>query len=65
MNVLSGGNGANSIIVVDGDVYVAGYEFDGNVYIARYWKNGSIMSLSSGTDFAYAYSIFVTKTLVD
>ena len=44
------------------DVYVAGYVFDGTNAFATYWKNGSLVSLTSGggaTSFAGANSIAV------
>jgi hypothetical protein len=61
---------ANSIVLVGGDVYVAGSESDGELllfdplnerhaYIAKYWKNGQAINLSDGTKYAHANSIVV------
>jgi hypothetical protein len=52
---LPNGSIATSIAVVGNDVYVAGW--GGNRAI--YWKNGQIFYLTSGTNEAYAHSIFV------
>jgi carboxypeptidase family protein len=41
------------------DIYVAGYEFNGSVAVAKYWKNGQAISLTDGTENAYASSIAV------
>ncbi len=41
------------------DVYVAGYESNGSVAVAKYWKNGHAISLTDGTENAYANSIAV------
>jgi hypothetical protein len=46
---------ARSIIVADGNVYVAGYENG----VAMYWKNGQADALTDGTQQAFAYSIAV------
>jgi hypothetical protein len=42
------------------DVYVAGNEENGSGYVAKYWKNGQAVSLTDGTTYAAAYSIFVS-----
>jgi hypothetical protein len=42
------------------DVYVAGTEESGSGYVAKYWKNGQAVSLTDGTTYAAAYSIFVS-----
>jgi len=55
------GSQATAMVVVDGDVYVAGWEGDGLVYaedIAKYWKNGQEVLLSDATD-AHAEDIAV------
>src|SRR5215831_8792832 len=41
------------------DVYVAGTEYNGSVMVAEYWKNGQVVTLTDGTNNAYAYSIAV------
>ncbi|HMU10996.1 MAG TPA: hypothetical protein PKC54_13385 [Ferruginibacter sp.] len=41
------------------DVYAAGYESNGTHTIAKYWKNGVAVNLTSGTNDAEAYSIFI------
>ena len=64
-NVLNGGTVANSVFVLDGDVYIAGYEFNGNVFIAKYWKNGIVVNITDGANFANANDIFVVKELVE
>ena len=64
-NTLSGGTGANSIFVHEGDIYVAGYEYNGEVFVAKYWKNGQPTSLTNGINFAYGYSVFIYKYLVE
>jgi len=61
---------ANSIVVVGSDVYVTGGAAEGteltdgygNVYrnlIAKYWKNGQVVSLTDGTNYAKASSIAI------
>ncbi|MGJ1435131.1 FKBP-type peptidyl-prolyl cis-trans isomerase N-terminal domain-containing protein [Sphingobacterium siyangense] len=55
-------NQAYSIIVKNGDVYVAGFyrykSSDGWHDLARYWKNGHLVELPVGSnDFSYATSI--------
>jgi hypothetical protein len=46
--------------VVGNDVYVAGSQINANSkYIATYWKNGVSVSLTNGTNSAYATSIAV------
>jgi PKD domain len=49
---------ATSIIVVEGNVYVAGHENG----IAKYWKNNQPVSLTDGTYQAYAHCIAVSGT---
>lgn len=49
---------ATSIVVVNGDVYVAGAERD-NQMVAKYWKNGTPTSLTDGTNNAFGNSIWV------
>lgn len=49
------------------DIYVAGYE-EGDIYdIAQYWKNGKVVTLGKkeGSSGSGAYSVFVTKTLIE
>jgi len=50
---------AESIRVVNNDVYVAGYESIGFVDVAKLWKNGSATNLTDGTHEAKAYSVAV------
>ena len=50
---------ANSIYVLDSDVYVAGYETDLQISSAVYWKDGIETKLTDGTHDASATSIFV------
>lgn len=56
---------ANGIAVVGNDVYVVGWEGDypgrvgGLGSVAKYWKNGQEISLTNGTNYAYATSIAV------
>ncbi len=50
------------IVVVDGDVYVAGYKFNGHTNIAMYWKNGVGVELGDGKMPSYARSIFVVDS---
>lgn len=56
---------ASSIAVVGTDVYVAGWEGDflgrvgGSGSVAKYWKNGQVISLTSGATYAYASSIAI------
>ncbi len=51
---------AKSIFVLEGDVYVTGFE-DGSKIMARCWKNGVLMPISSpGTIHSIAVSSFVS-----
>jgi hypothetical protein len=45
--------------VVDGDVYVAGYEIVDKVWAARCWKNGVPMPVDSGGGQALAFDLAV------
>ena len=51
---------ASAIQVVDGNTFIAGYEFesDGKVY-AKYWKNGTAVKIGGAT--SYATAIYVIK----
>lgn len=49
---------ATHIVVVNGDVYVAGAERD-NKFVAKYWKNGTPTSLTDGVNNAYGNCIYV------
>src|SRR5215210_1779904 len=51
---------ATSIVVSGADVYVAGTEFPGGSFGAVYWKNGNVVSLTDGSEFAIASSIAVS-----
>jgi hypothetical protein len=44
------------------DTYVAGYEFNGTKNVAKIWNNGVATNLTSGTNDAYADSVFVFGT---
>jgi len=48
-----------SIFVSGSDVYVAGYELNGTKRVAKYWKNGIAVTLTDGTQNAYAHSVFI------
>lgn len=56
---------ATSIAVVGTDVYVSGWEGDflgrvgGTGSVAKYWKNGQMVSLTTGTTYAYTSSIAI------
>jgi hypothetical protein len=41
------------------NVYVAGYEYTAFTIVAKYWKNGNAISLTDGSNDAYASSIFI------
>src|SRR5882724_1000735 len=41
------------------DIYVAGYESEGTNHIAKYWKNSAPVSLTDGTNDAYAWAVTV------
>ena len=55
-------DGANSVYVLDKDVYVAGWKFKegerGN-RVAMLWKNGKAQNLTNGIDQGEALSVFV------
>src|SRR5580658_5505092 len=62
---LSDGNSqacANSIVVSDSDVYVAGWVRNASTQtaIAVYWKNGVAVNLTDGSQDSYATSIVVS-----
>ena len=50
---------AYSMVVYNGDVYVAGYETEGSNDVAKVWKNGK--ELYSLADKGGAYSIFIVE----
>ena len=50
---------ANSVFVLNGDVYTVGYEEGSSNDIAKLWKNGIETSLTDGTYYARASAIFV------
>src|SRR5690606_19178011 len=52
---------AESIFVLNKDVYVAGYEHDGLGYTAKYWKNGQVVSLGDGSASTFANTIFIDR----
>ena len=56
---LAGKGEALSIVVHNGDVYVAGREGDGSNNIAKVWKNGK--ELYTLADKGGAYSIFIVE----
>jgi hypothetical protein len=47
------------MVVVDGDVYVAGVEEVDSKQVARCWKNGNPMPVTSGDKPAVALGLFV------
>jgi len=61
---------AESIIVVENDIYIAGYELNTDIYDpstntpygydAKYWKNGQEIILGDGKKTSYAKSIYVS-----
>ncbi|MFD2434045.1 T9SS type A sorting domain-containing protein [Mesonia maritima] len=54
-----GSSDAKSVVVYNSDVYVAGEE--GN--LVKVWINGTPQTISDGSTYAYAYSVFVTNSL--
>ena len=56
---LAGKGEAKSIVVHNGDVYVAGYETEGANDVVKVWKNGK--ELHSLADKGDAYSIFIVE----
>lgn len=50
---------ASSLVVVNDDVYVAGYESNGARNVAVVWRNGIAIPLGDGTIDSYATSVFV------
>jgi hypothetical protein len=54
-------NYATSIFVVNGDVYVAGYErqVETGKDVAKYWKNGKEIRLTDGTFYGRANAVYV------
>ena len=57
---LTGYGLASALTVVDGDVYVAGYQQIGNSFVAAtYWKNGAAYPLTNGASSAGALGIAV------
>ena len=54
---------AQSVFVVQADVYVVGHEQIGDVDVVKVWKNGALLyDLTNGVNTARAYSIFVVGT---
>lgn len=51
----------NDVFVLDGDVYIAGYENKGSGDVGKYWKNGEEFELKGEVVAANAYSIVVVK----
>lgn len=51
----------NDVFVLDGDVYIAGYEDKGTGSVGKYWKNGEPFELRDGATARNAYSIVVVK----
>lgn len=51
----------NDVFVLDGDVYIAGYENKGSGDVGKYWKNGEEVELLGEGTAANAYSIIVVK----
>jgi hypothetical protein len=43
-------------------VYVSGYESNGTKLVAKYWKDGTAVSLTNGTQNAWANTVFVAGT---
>jgi hypothetical protein len=43
-------------------VYVSGWESNGTKGVAKYWKDGTAVSLTNGTQNAYANTVFVAGT---
>ena len=53
---------ANSVYVLDNDVYVVGNgDIDYKKRVAKLWINGKLQNLTDGTFKAAAFSVFVTK----
>jgi hypothetical protein len=48
---------AYGLSISGANVYVAGSEFNGTYEVAKVWKNGTPISLSDGTRYAYATAI--------
>jgi hypothetical protein len=51
---------ARSIVVINGDVHVAGYESNGTNWVAKYWKNGAPVVLTGGAGSAEARGVFIS-----
>ena len=56
---LTNNGSAKSIVVYNGDVYVAGFENEGSEDVAKVWKNGK--DLYKLADKSIAYSIFIAE----
>ena len=56
---LTNNGSAKSIVVYNGDVYVAGFENEGSEDVAKVWKNGK--ELYKLADKSIAYSIFIAE----
>jgi len=50
-----------TISVVNGNVYVFGYDFDNANPVLKYWKNGAVTYLTSDTDKSVVGRMFVTS----
>jgi len=59
-------NSIRSVVVDNGDVYTAGYEFDGENYVSKVWKNGETFYTfgASGTTFPSAITLFISKGII-
>jgi len=62
----SSNNSVRSVVVDNGNVYTAGYEFDGENYISKVWKNGEEFYTlgTNGTTYPSAITLSISNGII-